>query len=315
MSSRLHLPRHASSRWELLSPPLVSFLLVLLCQFAIAAVPRLFPSFPLFAMLPIAGVAMVATLGTGRCCRRLLGISGSAPAFVLFSTLFLWGFYIFVIREAIPPLVDATVNIQCVLLMFGFYRILSSDPGVVTYGGSHVEGVGDCASSEAKMQTQDALQFKRVRYCQRCSANILGFDHHCPAFGNCVGRKNHRLFLALLIGFIINEASYVSCSTWFIRESLNKNTIKLKNHLLMDLAAGTLLFSLLQILWQVIFLFWHIYCICFNIKTDEWMNWKKYPEFQVAVLPHPGQPTSEVKFWNPYDKGVVGNISDFLRSK
>uniref|UniRef100_A0A1D1YQX7 Palmitoyltransferase ZDHHC17 n=2 Tax=Anthurium amnicola TaxID=1678845 RepID=A0A1D1YQX7_9ARAE len=118
--------------------------------------------------------------------------------------------------------------------------------------------------------------------------------------------------MVLLIGFIITEASYVSCSTSYIRESVNENKMRVKSPLSMDLAESTLLFSLLQILWQAIFLIWHIYCICFNIKTEEWINWRKYPEFQV-VQPQPGQPMSELKFWNPYDKGIVGNIKDFLR--
>ncbi|KAH0461041.1 hypothetical protein IEQ34_008616 [Dendrobium chrysotoxum] len=37
-----------------------------------------------------------------------------------------------------------------------------------------------------------------------------------------------------------------------------------------NLVTSTLLFSFLQVLWQVPFLTWHIYCICCNIKTEEW---------------------------------------------
>lgn len=34
------------------------------------------------------------------------------------------------------------------------------------------------------------------RYCDRC---VLLFDHHCPWLRSCVGGKNHRLFILLLI--------------------------------------------------------------------------------------------------------------------
>jgi hypothetical protein len=27
----------------------------------------------------------------------------------------------------------------------------------------------------------------RVRQCNWCKANIRGYDHHCPAFGTCIG--------------------------------------------------------------------------------------------------------------------------------
>jgi hypothetical protein len=33
------------------------------------------------------------------------------------------------------------------------------------------------------------LFYHRVRYCKSCKAYIKGFDHHCPAFGNCIGNS------------------------------------------------------------------------------------------------------------------------------
>ncbi|KAJ6832650.1 palmitoyltransferase ZDHHC17-like [Iris pallida] len=47
-----------------------------------------------------------------------------------------------------------------------------------------------------------------MRYCKICKTGVRGFNHHCSAFGNCIGQKNHRLFMVLLIGFVIVEASY-----------------------------------------------------------------------------------------------------------
>lgn len=94
-----------------------------------------------------------------------------------------------------------------------------------------------------------------------CKVYVKGFDHHCPAFGNCIGnnscvsvllfwqffssflfdfitksfriwwctwicmsrftfvnfwslgagRENRVLFITLLVGFILSEASYIAC--------------------------------------------------------------------------------------------------------
>lgn len=37
--------------------------------------------------------------------------------------------------------------------------------------------------------SQGSALLKRVRYCKSCKAYIKGFDHHCPAFGNCIGNS------------------------------------------------------------------------------------------------------------------------------
>ncbi|KAK1269485.1 hypothetical protein QJS04_geneDACA005136 [Acorus gramineus] len=61
-----------------------------------------------------------------------------------------------------------------------------------------------------------SLQFsiKPVQVCNSCNANVLGFDHHCPSFENCIGQKNHLMFMILIIGFLAVEATYTICSTY-----------------------------------------------------------------------------------------------------
>ncbi|XP_009419939.2 uncharacterized protein LOC135671375 isoform X1 [Musa acuminata AAA Group] len=309
----LRFPGRRRSSWELQRSALVSCSLVLLSQFALAMVPRLFPFLSLLAMLPIAAMVMVATILLGRCWRRFLGISASAPAFVLFNILFLWGVYVSTIRQAIPSLLDAILNAECALLLYGLYRILSGDPGMVSYNSSPVEsGQNDFAALNV-LYEQNSPSFSRVRYCKSCKSSIKGFDHHCPAFGNCIGRKNHRLFIILLAGFLIAESSYTMCSTKFLTKSADSQ--RMESIHASSLVISTTLFCILQVLWQVVFLIWHIYCICFNIKTEEWINWKRYPEFQLVMEPQPGSPIVQTRFTNPYDKGLLGNILDFIKSK
>ncbi|XP_042474274.1 probable protein S-acyltransferase 15 isoform X3 [Zingiber officinale] len=308
----LRFPRPKRSPWELLRSALFSCALVLISQFALASVPWLFPSISLLAMLPIAALVMAVTIFLGRFWRRLFDVSASAPALVLFNLLFMWGVYITVIRKAVPSLLDAVLNAECALLLYGLYRIFSSDPGAVSFSSSTVEsGQNEFDTLNVQFE-QNSPTLSRVRYCKNCKTGIKGFDHHCPAFGNCIGHKNHRLFIILLAGFLIAESSYTMSSTKFLTKSADAQ--RMENILASSLVISTMLFCILQVLWQVVFLIWHIYCICFNIKTEEWINWKRYPEFQLMIEPQPGSPFGETRFTNPYNKGLLESCILFLIS-
>ncbi|CAL4938744.1 unnamed protein product [Urochloa decumbens] len=313
LATGLHrLRRSSSSPWEVLWSALASCGLVLFSQLAVAMVPRLFPNFSLLAMLPIAGLVFLAAIVLGRLWRRFIGVAASAPLFVLFNILLLWGVYVFVIRRDTSSLLDMLINVECALLLWGLYRILSGDPGIVACDSSYLEEAGCKDFVEAIYPSENLPMLSRVRQCNWCKANVRGYDHHCPAFGTCIGQKNHRLFMALLTGFVVAESTYTMCSTKYITRCINSGTLRSENPVSLNLVISTMLFSILQVVWQIVFLMWHIYCICFNIKTDEWINWKKYPEFQMREQP---LSDSEIKFVNPYDKGMLCNIRDFLKPK
>lgn len=38
----------------------------------------------------------------------------------------------------------------------------------------------------------------RARHCRECGRCVRRYDHHCPWMENCVGERNHPLFLAYL---------------------------------------------------------------------------------------------------------------------
>ncbi|KAA8543897.1 hypothetical protein F0562_021926 [Nyssa sinensis] len=275
-------------------------------------------------------VVLLAVAGFGRCCKGLLRVRGSAPAFVFFNILFVWGVYIAVIRKVISPLMDIAFHVELVVLVIGLHSILSSNPGFVSSGSSCLDKLVNSPVSDVEAHPEElepstcgtrceflaegiSASIQRVRHCRHCKAYVKGFDHHCPAFGNCIGQENHVLFIFLLVGFIISEASYVACSSQFASKSHILDGTRLETSLSGNLAISTMLFSLLQVLWQGVFLIWHIYCICFNIRTDEWINWKRYPELQQLVQPQPGETITEMRFINPYDKGVLRNVKEFLK--
>lgn len=214
----------------------------------------------------------------------------SAPALVFFNLIFIWAVYIFIVRQAIPYFISIVFNIEVTLLILGVCSILSSDPGLVTHGSSDANKLIETKAFGVEAHNEGSALLKRVRYCKSCKAYIKGFDHHCPAFGNCIGQNNYVLFMILLAGFLTTEASYIVCSSQFSRGS--------------QILGGT---------WfEGVFFTWHLYCICFNIRTDEWINWKKYPEFQFVIQSQPGESFTGVMFKNPYDNGYLQNVKEFL---
>ncbi|XP_023758450.1 uncharacterized protein LOC111906893 isoform X5 [Lactuca sativa] len=182
-------------------------------------------------------------------------------------------------------------------------RILLGDPGFVNCKPPN-ENIDSLSNNETYQESPLLLQ--RVRYCKHCDAYVKGFDHHCPAFGNCIGQNNHLLFMILLAGFITAEACYIMGASQILSESKEKVGWN------ETLVSSTMIFSILQVLWQGVFLAWHIYCVCFNIRTDEFIHWKRYPEFQHIVQLQPGETITTTKFINPYDKGILQNLKEFI---
>ncbi|KAG6762151.1 hypothetical protein POTOM_032638 [Populus tomentosa] len=290
----------------------VSCILVLLTQFALTLVPHFFPASSLLVQLTLSVVVLVFVLGLGRWCRRIVGVYASAPALVFFNLIFIWAVYIFIVRQAIPYFISIVFNIEVTLLILGVCSILSSDPGLVTHGSSDANKLIETKAFGVEAHNEGSALLKRVRYCKSCKAYIKGFDHHCPAFGNCIGQNNYVLFMILLAGFLTTEASYIVCSSQFSRGSQILGGTWFETDLAGSLVVSTMLFSLLQVIWQGVFFTWHLYCICFNIRTDEWINWKKYPEFQFVIQSQPGESFTRVMFKNPYDNGYLQNVKEFL---
>lgn len=300
---------------KLIGRCMISCFFVFFTQFALSIVPRFFAASSLLIQLPLSALLLLVLLGTGRCCRRFLGVYASAPAFVFFNLLFIWGVYIVILRKVISPLMGIVLNGEVVMLIIGLYSILSSDPGFVTSRSSCSDNHAEDSFSEDEAHFEGSFSSRRVRYCKSCKAYVKGFDHHCPAFGNCIGQKNHVLFMVLLIGFVITEASYIMDSFKFATKFQKMDETGQETSLSENLVISTMLFCLLQVLWQGVFLTWHIYCVCVNIRTDEWINWKKYPEFQIIIPIQPGLSSEGRRFRNPYNKGVFCNMKDFLASE
>ncbi|KAK8596356.1 hypothetical protein V6N12_064851 [Hibiscus sabdariffa] len=272
----------------------ISCISVLLTQFALLLVPLFFSSSPLFIQLTLSALILLIVLGSGGWCRRVLGFRASAPAFVFFSVFFVWGVYFAIVRKAISSVMDVVFNGEMILLIIGLCRIMLKDPGFVAHESFCLDELDENSAFGVQTHNESSLLQMRVRYCKSCKTYIQGFDHHCPAFGNCIGQKNYVIFIVLLVGFITTEISYVVCTSQFASKFQVLKEIRMETDSNLVMARSTLLFCVLQVLWQGPFLIWHVYCICFNIRTEEWVNWKKYPEFQLNASSLRGENCHEV---------------------
>ncbi|PPS18445.1 hypothetical protein GOBAR_AA02149 [Gossypium barbadense] len=199
-------------------------------------------------------------------------------------------------RPAISPVMDVLFNVEMIMLIIGLFRlfffsiqsfatsiiwIMLKDPGFVVSESFSLGKLNDNSVLGVQTHNESSLLQMRARYCKSCQTYVQGFDHHCPAFGNCIGQKNYVLFMVLLVGFITAEISYIVCSSLFTSKFRVLEENRVESGSILVMARSTLLFCVLQVLWQGPFLIWHVYCICFNIRTEEWVNWKNYPEFQL----------------------------------
>ncbi|PKI61701.1 hypothetical protein CRG98_017925 [Punica granatum] len=248
---------------------------VFLSQLALISVSHFFSTSSFLAQLCLSAAVLLVITGLGGRCRRLIGVSASAPAFVVVTIVYTWSVYTAVVRQAVSRFMDVLFNGEVALLMIGLCSMFTMDPGLVADGDPSSSRLAEC-------QTENPPLAGRVRFCRICKAYVKGFDHHCPAFGNCIVQR------LLLWHALINST------------------------LDMDVVNGAMLFSFLQLLWQAIFFAWHVYCVCFNIKTEEWVNWKRYPEFQVLIEDEQVQGHSGTQFRNPYDKGIQQNVNEFF---
>uniref|UniRef100_A0A673TIJ7 Palmitoyltransferase n=1 Tax=Suricata suricatta TaxID=37032 RepID=A0A673TIJ7_SURSU len=139
------------------------------------------------------------------------------------------------------------------------------------------------------------LQPLRARHCRECRRCVRRYDHHCPWMENCVGERNHPLFVAylalqlavLLWGLYLAWSGlhfFQPWGLWLRSSGLLCATFLLLS--LFSLVAGLLLAS-------------HLYLVASNTTTWEFLS-----SHRIAYLrQRPG---------NPFDRGLTRNLAHFF---
>ena len=61
---------------------------------------------------------------------------------------------------------------------------------------------------------------KGSKHCRRCDKCVAAFDHHCIFLNNCIGSRNYRWFLALLVIAVVAAATHCAAAGWLLGRSV-----------------------------------------------------------------------------------------------
>ncbi|XP_037654604.1 palmitoyltransferase ZDHHC12 isoform X2 [Choloepus didactylus] len=139
------------------------------------------------------------------------------------------------------------------------------------------------------------VQPLRARHCRECGHCVRRYDHHCPWMENCVGERNHPLFVAylalqlvvLLWGLNLAWSGLRFFQPWGLW--LRSSGLLFATFLLLSLfsfVAGLLLAS-------------HLYLVASNTTT-----WEFISSHRIAYL--------RQRSGNPFDRGLIRNLAHFF---
>lgn len=146
----------------------------------------------------------------------------------------------------------------------------------------------------------------RCHHCSSCNRCILKMDHHCPWFAECIGYKNHKLFINFLILntfyawnilFFTSRQLYL----WYINKGYETELIEL--HLLL-----VWLMAFIFSLSLFVFTGHSIYQVLYNRTTIESYAYRRYKqELQIRRDLESNNSNTPLPTDNVFDLGSIGS--------
>lgn len=162
--------------------------------------------------------------------------------------------FIYSEETLIPCIVLYIVKILLLLLMFLLYFIDPTAKKVEEESGNTVCGICGWTVN---------LKAKHCGQCNRCTE---GFDHHCKWLNNCIGEKNYKLFVVLVVLLNLDKVFLL----FFVINSLVRSYSNEQFGLFTgQFLLGTETFCVLGFCLNL--LIFHIYLKCSGITTYQYL--------------------------------------------
>ncbi|XP_053138173.1 palmitoyltransferase ZDHHC12 [Hemicordylus capensis] len=205
--------------------------------------------------------------------------------------------------ELLQPLLFVSLVLCSVLL---YFIVSLMDPGYVESDGDQKEAVNEEQKAMISQQVPSTVWLRRCGYCflkqpmrakhcQACRHCVRRYDHHCPWIENCVGERNHPLFIVYLAVqlVVLMWAMQVAWSGLNFEQSwawLQHNALLLLSFL------AIVLFTVVATLLLVS----HLYLAASNTTTWEFMS-----RHRISYL-------RQCEAENPFDQGIFRNLWKFF---
>lgn len=143
--------------------------------------------------------------------------------------LLLLHFYVFLYQLLWSPIVGQvfvlfifTLGSVCTSL-FGFLTCItdpSDDACILKRDGKEAAVITDY-SNKAQCYICDVILNKTSKHCGDCGKCVDKFDHHCVWLNTCIGIKNYKYFISLVISVFVMTTTSLVLSLMYLIEVLN----------------------------------------------------------------------------------------------
>ncbi|OMJ12543.1 Palmitoyltransferase AKR1 [Smittium culicis] len=180
--------------------------------------------------------------------------------------------------------------ITSILVTYTLYNTVVSDPGYIKFNGLKnisnasklVAGLVESNDFSLQSFCYTCLNVKprRSKHCRDCNRCVSRMDHHCPWTYNCVGSKNHKIFIYFLLSLILCGSLFLYSGSLFLErtfvfyEPIEGRPCYLGSYLCgcfqqEPYTLYIMIWIFLNLIWSFILLISQIYQIAVNMTTNE----------------------------------------------
>lgn len=108
---------------------------------------------------------------------------------------------IFSRQSTIKTMVGMSIDLLSLIMHMA---LCVMDPGHIKNEGIEFLKLLESFDAQSLCPECEIIRTARSRHCIICNRCIERYDHHCPWINNCVGLKNHNLFVTYLLFQILS---------------------------------------------------------------------------------------------------------------
>ncbi|KAL4359685.1 hypothetical protein AHAS_Ahas08G0102100 [Arachis hypogaea] len=192
-------------------------------------------------------------------------------------------------------------------VLVNLIQVSTTDPGIIPRNNEQetleLEKAGTSDGTRSKKATINGVEVKlkycrvckifrppRSSHCAICDNCVERYDHHCPWVGQCIGLRNCRSYMALVISGLIFFVYIFAFSCWILHRKNVHGFIGMVKTCPETLALAALAFNAIGFLGALAI--YHVYLIAINQTA--------YENFRQRY----------VGSKNPYDRGILSNFKE-----